>query len=42
MSKVDLTDEQCVTLEKAKQKFAEWRENKIGRARIPTLYGLQQ
>lgn len=35
MSKAELTDEQCVALEKAKQKFAEWRENKIGRARIP-------
>lgn len=35
MSKADLTDEQCVALEEAKQKFAEWRENKTGRERIP-------
>ena len=35
MSKENLTDQQCVALEEAKQKFAEWRENKTGRARIP-------
>ena len=35
MSKENLTDQQCVALEEVKQKFAEWRENKTGRERIP-------
>lgn len=35
MSKAELTDKQCLALEKVEHEFTAWRESKTGRQRIP-------